>query len=146
MKKSMLMIAIVVITFAVTAQTAKKESNEKNKIETKSLNSPDLTTTPFEKMKVETVTVGGVTLQRVTFYPGWKWSENNKPSVKTDYCTKHHLMYILSGKLKIVTNDGTKAELVTGDYTVVEPGHDAWVIGDEPAVVLEMETIRNPVK
>lgn len=142
----MLMVAIVGVAFAVTAQSAKINSSEKRKIETKSLNSPDLTTTPFEKMKVETVTVDGFTLQRVTFLPGWKWSENNKPSVKTDYCTKHHLMYILSGKLNVVTNDGSKKELVSGDYTVIEPGHDAWVIGDEPAVVLEMEAIRNPVK
>ena len=112
----------------------------------KSLNSPDQTTTPFEKGKIETVTVAGVTLLRETLQPGWKWSENNKPSFKTDYCTKHHLMYILSGKLNVVTNDGSKKELVSGDYTVIEPGHDAWVIGDEPAVVLEMEAIRNPVK
>ena len=115
-------------------------------ITTKSLNSPDSTTTPFEKGKIETVTVAGVTLLRETLQPGWKWSEHVKPNVKTDSCQKRHLKYIISGKQKVVMNDGTEVELVPGDFAVIEPGHDAWVVGDEPNVLLEMVSIERPAK
>ncbi len=115
-------------------------------IETKNLGSPDETTTPFEKGKIETVTVAGVTLLRETLEPGWKWSEHVKPKVKTDSCQKRHLKYIISGKQKVVMNDGTEVELVPGDFAVIEPGHNAWVVGDEPNVLLEMSAIEKPSK
>lgn len=132
MKKLMFVAAIAGFALAVNAQT----------IESKSLNSPDQTT-PFEKGKMETVTVAGVTLHQITFQPGWKWSDHMKPAVKTESCQKRHLMYIVSGKLKVVMNDGTQKELVAGDFTVIEPGHNAWVVGDEPAVTLEMAAIEH---
>ena len=115
-------------------------------IETKSLNSPDQTTKPFEKVKIETVTVAGVTLLRETLEPGWKWSEHVKPVVKTDSCQKRHLKYIISGRQMVVMNDGTKIELTPGDFSVIEPGHDAWVVGDEPNILLEMAAIEKPAK
>lgn len=115
-------------------------------IATKNLNSPDRTTTPFEKGKVETVTVAGVTLLRETLQPGWKWSVHVKPIVKTDSCQKRHLKYIISGRQKVVMEDGTEVELVPGDFAVIEPGHDAWVVGDEPNVLLEMIAIEKPAK
>lgn len=115
-------------------------------ITTKSLNSPDQTTTPFEKGKIETVTVAGVTLLRETLQPGWKWSEHVKPVVKTESCQKRHLKYIISGRQKVVMNDGTEVELVPGDFAVIEPGHDAWVVGNEPNVLLEMAAIEKPTK
>ncbi len=115
-------------------------------IETKSLNSPDQTTTPFEKVKIETVTVAGITLLRETLQPGWKWSEHVKPKVKTDSCQKRHLKYIISGRQKVVMDDGTEVELAPGDLSVIEPGHDAWVVGDEPNVLLEMSAIEKPAK
>jgi quercetin dioxygenase-like cupin family protein len=112
----------------------------------KSLNSPDQITTPFEKGEIETVNVAGVTLLRETLQPGWKWSEHVKPKVKTDSCQKRHLKYIISGRQKVVMNDGTEVELAPGDFAVIEPGHDAWVVGDEPNVLLEMATIEKPTK
>jgi len=115
-------------------------------IDTKNLSFPDQTTTPFEKGKIETVTVAGVTLLRETLQPGWKWSEHVKPVVKTDSCQKRHLKYIISGRQKVVMNDGTEVELKPGDFAVIEPGHDAWVVGDEPNVLLEMSAIEKPVK
>ncbi len=115
-------------------------------ITTKSLNSPDQTTTPFEKGKIETVTVAGVTLLRETLQPGWKWSEHVKPVAKTVSCQKCHLKYIISGRQKVVMNDGTEVELVPGDFAVIEPGHDAWVVGNEPNVLLEMAAIEQPAK
>jgi quercetin dioxygenase-like cupin family protein len=132
MKKLMLVAAIAGFALAINAQT----------IETKNLNSPDQTT-PFEKGKMETVTVAGVTLHQVTFQPGWKWSDHMKPTAKTESCQKRHLMYIVSGKMNVVMNDGTQKELGHGDFTVIEPGHNAWVVGDEPAVALEMAAIEH---
>ncbi len=115
-------------------------------IETKNLNSPDRTTTPFEKGKIETVTVAGIILLRETLEPGWKWSEHVKPNVKTESCQKRHLKYIISGRQKVVMDDGTEIELSPGDFAVIEPGHNAWVVGNEPNVLLEMAAIEKPSK
>ena len=115
-------------------------------VEAKSLGSPDQTTTPFENGRIETVTVAGITLMRETLQPGWKWSEHVKPVAKTESCQKRHLKYIISGRQKIVMNDGTEVELVPGDFAVIEPGHDAWVVGDEPNVLLEMAAIESSTK
>ncbi|MBI5914547.1 MAG: cupin domain-containing protein [Bacteroidetes bacterium] len=131
----MLVAAIAGFAFTVSAQT----------IETKSLNSPDQATS-LEKGKMETVTVAGATLHRITFQPGWKWSDHMKPTAKTESCQKRHLMYIVSGRLKVLMDDGTQVELSPGDFTVIEPGHDGWVVGDEPAVALEMAAIENSHK
>ena len=115
-------------------------------MERKNLGSPDKTTTPFEKGKIETVMVAGITLLRETLEPGWKWSKHVKPVVKTTSCQKRHLKYIISGRQKVVMDDGTEIELVSGDFAVIEPGHDAWVVGDEPNILLEMAAIETPVK
>ena len=115
-------------------------------VEAKNLGSPDQTTTPFENGKIETVTVAGITLMRETLQPGWRWSEHVKPVAKTESCQKRHLKYIVSGRQKIVMNDGTEVELVPGDFAVIEPGHDAWVVGDEPNVLLEMAAIESSTK
>lgn len=115
-------------------------------MERKNLSSPDKTTAPFEKGKIETVTVASVTLLRETLEPGWKWSEHVKPVVKTTSCQKRHLKYIISGRQKVVMDDGTEMELIPGDFAVIEPGHNAWVVGDEPNILLEMAAIETPVK
>ena len=87
------------------------------------------------------VSVAGITLQRETLQPGWRWSEHVKPNVGNDSCQKRHLKYIVSGRQHVVMDDGTEMELVPGDFAVIEPGHDAWVVGDEPNVLLEMIAI-----
>ena len=81
-------------------------------------------------------TIGG-RLAKATFEPGWKWSESVKPIAKTDSCQAHHVGYILTGKLHVVTDDGGEAELGPGEAYEVEPGHDAWVVGDEAVTSVE---------
>jgi mannose-6-phosphate isomerase-like protein (cupin superfamily) len=104
----------------------------------KNFSLPDETKMPFEKGKIEIVTVNGLTVQRETLQPGWKWSTHVKTSVKTESCQKYHVKFIISGRQKIVMNDGTEMELTPGDFAIIPPGHDAWVVGEEPNILLEL--------
>ena len=103
----------------------------------KSMNKPD-ETRKFPKGKLELVKLEGVTFGLATFEPGWKWSESVKPLVKTESCQAPHTNYHLSGRLHIRMDDGTEMEFGPGDIGVVPPGHDAWTVGDEPCVVLDI--------
>src|SRR6266498_2787870 len=103
----------------------------------KSLDKPEETQTP-EKITVETVTIDGTKIQRVTADPGWQWSKHLKPVVGGESCQKHHLLYILSGKMYAKMNDGQEVEFGPGDVAVIPPGHDGWNAGDEPVVWLEI--------
>jgi hypothetical protein len=99
---------------------------------------PDTTRTP-DKVTVEIVDVGGSTVGRATFQPGWRWSESIKPIVGGDQCQVHHLGILLEGQMHVVHEDGTEADLVAGDVYQIHPGHDAWVVGDAPAVGVEFD-------
>ena len=97
--------------------------------------------TPDEQHKpgrgtVDVVILGGTTTRRLTFQPGWKWSEDVKPAAKTETCQIPHLNIHISGRLK-VQMDGKETEYGPGDVALIPPGHDAWVVGDEPAVIIE---------
>jgi len=105
--------------------------------EKKSLNSPDETRT-FPKGKVEMVVVGGVTFGRATFDPGWKWSEHVKPIAKTQSCEASHTLCQISGHMHIRMDDGTEIALGPGDVGIIAPGHDAWVVGNEPVVAIDI--------
>jgi len=107
-------------------------------INKKSLDSPDETMKPTDNVKAEVVKMGELTFQRVTVQPGWRWSKDLKPVVKTDSCQKDHLMYIISGKVSAQMNDGKVEEFSAGDVASVPPGHDGWNDGEEPAVWLEI--------
>lgn len=107
--------------------------------EGKSFDSPD-ETREFAKGKLDVVKVGGSTLGRYTLEPGWKWSESVKPIVGTDTCQQHHLGYVVSGRLKSVTDQGQEIEAGPGDAYEIEPGHDSWVVGDETWVGLEFQS------
>jgi hypothetical protein len=100
--------------------------------------SPDETRAP-DKTKVEVLKIGDTTIGRATFQPGWKWSECIKPVVGGDSCQARHVGTVLSGQLHVVHNDGTEGDAGPGDAYVIEPGHDAWVVGDEPFVAFEFE-------
>ena len=76
---------------------------------------------------------------RATFLPGWKWSEHVKPIAKTDSCQAAHTGYFISGRMKVVMDDGEEMEFGPGDFAVMKPGHDAWVIGDEPCIVIDWQ-------
>jgi mannose-6-phosphate isomerase-like protein (cupin superfamily) len=88
--------------------------------------------------KLELATLGDTTLARATFQPGWKWSESVRPMVHTDSCQVQHLQYVISGRLRIVQDDGSQMDLEPGDFASIPPGHDAWVVGDEPFVCIDV--------
>ena len=91
----------------------------------------------FPLGKVEVVTLGNITFGRGTFQPGWKWSESVKPIVHTDSCKVPHTQFQISGRLHVKMDDGTEVEYGPGDVGVIQPGHDAWVVGNEPVVILD---------
>ncbi|MGE0601175.1 MAG: cupin domain-containing protein [Dehalococcoidia bacterium] len=110
--------------------------------EEKTLNKPD-ETRRFEKGRVEVVSIGGGTVGKGTFEPGWKWSTHVKPIAKTEWCQAPHFQYQISGRLHIVMEDGTEFETAAGDVARIPPGHDAWVVGDEPLIVLDWAGLEN---
>ncbi len=90
----------------------------------------------LEKGKLELVRVGGVTIGRASYEPGWKWSKHMGPSVGTPSCQVAHVGMVLAGRHKVVMDDGREVDLAPGDLFSIGPGHDAWVVGDEPYVSL----------
>ena len=103
----------------------------------KTFSQPDETRT-FEKGRLELVTLGGVTFGRATFQPGWRWSTSLKPLVNTESCQAPHLQYHVSGRLHVVMDDGMEKEFLPGDVSLIPPGHDAWVVGADPVVVINI--------
>jgi hypothetical protein len=101
--------------------------------------SPDETRTP-EKTRVDVLSLGDTSVGRFAFEPGWRWSECVKPVVGTDSCQVRHVGVVQSGRLVVSHEDGTEVELAPGEAYVIEPGHDAWVAGDEGFVALEFES------
>lgn len=89
--------------------------------------------------RVELVRMGDATIGRFTFQPGWRWSESVKEIAGTDSCQTHHVGYAASGRLHVVSDGGEEAEVGAGEAYVVMPGHDAWVVGDEPFVGIEFQ-------
>ncbi|MEV6953620.1 cupin domain-containing protein [Streptomyces sp. NPDC051183] len=98
-------------------------------------------TRPFEdgKGKLDLVDTAHGPVGRAVFEPGWQWSKHIKPIAGTDSCQAAHVGYIISGRMKIVMDDGESAEIQTGDFIQIDPGHDAWVLGDEQCVVLDWQ-------
>jgi hypothetical protein len=107
-----------------------------NKMVVKRFDVPD-ETRPIPKGKVEVLKLGDVPVIRDIFEPGWRWSESVKPMAKTDSCQVYHVLYVLSGRMVTRMDDGTTAELGPGDVGIIPPGHDGWVVGDVPCVVLD---------
>ncbi len=100
----------------------------------------------FEKGKIEVITLDGVTFGKATFQPGWKWSTCVKPVAKTESCEAAHLGYQISGRMHIAMNDGTQKEVGPGELCSIPPGHDAWVVGHEPVVLLDITGAANYAK
>ena len=111
----------------------------------KSLARPDETRS-FDKGKVELVKVNDVTFGRATLQPGWKWSTCVKPVAKTESCQASHLQYHISGRLHVVMNDGSAQEFGPGDVSYLPPGHDAWVVGNEPVVIVDISGMKDYAK
>src|SRR3954451_11766023 len=108
-------------------------------VEALDFDSPDETRTP-DKTRVDVLRLGDTTAARMTFEPGWKWSDCIKPVAGTDSCQVRHVGIVVSGRSTIKHDDGTELLLGPGSAYVIEPGHDAWVEGDEPFVAYEFET------
>lgn len=91
----------------------------------------------FPKGKLELVNIGGGVVGKLTLEPGWKWSEHVKPIAKTEWCEAPHFQYHISGKLHVKMSDGEEFDAVGGDVTALPQGHDAWVVGNEPVVLVD---------
>jgi hypothetical protein len=109
-----------------------------NTCELASLGSPD-EVREFEKGKLELFRVSGAVVGRATFEPGWKWSTCLKPIAKTESCQAAHFGYQLSGTMMTQMDDGTQMTTKAGDFVSIPPGHDGWVVGNEPAVFLDFQ-------
>jgi mannose-6-phosphate isomerase-like protein (cupin superfamily) len=108
-------------------------------VQSRNFESPDESRTP-DKTKVDVVRMGDATVGRFTFEPGWRWSECVKPVAGTDSCQLRHVGVVTSGRMVVRHNDGTELEIGPGDAYIIEPGHDAWVVGDDGFVGYEFES------
>jgi hypothetical protein len=91
------------------------------------------------KGRIEVVSLGNFTVARGTFEPGWRWSNDVKPIVGTESCQVRHLGCVLSGRIHVRMDDGTEFEAGPGTAFEIPPGHDGWVVGDEPYVGVEFD-------
>jgi len=100
-------------------------------------------TRQFPHGKVELVTVGGVTFGRATFEPGWRWSSHVKPIAGTPSCQAAHLGVQLTGTMHLRMDDGTERDIGPSEAINIPPGHDAWVVGNETVVVIDITGMEN---
>jgi hypothetical protein len=92
----------------------------------------------FEKGRFEVYAVGPMTLGRATYEPGWKWSEHVGAATGDALCQVEHVGLVVSGAAAVAMADGTERVMRGGDFFYVPPGHDSWVVGDEPYVSLHI--------
>lgn len=90
----------------------------------------------FEKGRFELVNVGGMTIGRASYEPGWKWSVHVGAATGAQSCQVEHVGMVVSGKATAAMDDGRVIEMKAGDVFYVPPGHDSWVVGNEPYVSL----------
>ena len=107
-------------------------------MEHKNFNKPD-ETREFPNGRAEIVKISGGEVGRYVFSPGWRWSRDLKPIAKTESCETEHFMYHISGTIAIRMDDGTEFLAGPGDISALPSGHDAWVVGNEPAVLVDFQ-------
>ncbi len=90
----------------------------------------------FDKGKFEIVNIGGMTVGRATYQPGWKWSLHVGAATGAKSCSVEHVGMVVSGRATAAMNDGSIVEMKPGDIFYIAPGHDSWVVGDAPYVSL----------
>jgi hypothetical protein len=100
----------------------------------------------FPLGRLELVEVGGKTVGRGTFQPGWHWADSVKPIAKTESCEAPHYQYQVSGIMRVRMDDGTEFDTKAGDVCMLPPGHDAWVVGNEPVVVVDFQGMADYAK
>ena len=106
---------------------AAEQSNFENPDETRA----------FEYGRLDLIKIGGGEVGRLTLEPGWRWSAHVKPMAGTEWCEAPHFQYHVSGVLRVQMTDGQEFDARPGDITALPSGHDAWVVGDEPVVVVD---------
>ena len=109
------------------------------RFDVKSHDSPDEVRS-LDKTRIEVVRLEGYTFGRFNFEPGWRWSECVKPVAGTESCQARHVGVVNAGRMAIKHEDGTEVEIGPGEAYVIEPGHDAWVVGDERFVGFEFDS------
>jgi hypothetical protein len=117
----------------------------RHETEHKSFSRPD-ETRGFSNGRAEIVSIGDAEIGRLVLEPGWRWSNDVKPIAGTESCEAPHFQYHVSGRLAIKMDDGTELVAEPGDVTSLPSGHDAWVIGDEPVVVVDWYGASNYAK
>jgi hypothetical protein len=108
------------------------------KAELRSLGKPDEVRT-VPKGRLELIKIGGATIGRGVFEPGWRWATSVQPIVKTKSCEAPHFQYHVSGVLRVRMDDGSEFDCRPGDVSLLPLGHDAWVVGNEPAIVVDFQ-------
>ncbi len=118
-----------------------------NQLERKPLSKPD-EVRPFKdgKGELDVVTLGHTTMGRAVFEPGWRWSEHVKPLAGTDSCQAEHTGVCLEGHMIVKMDDGTQMEYGPGDAFYMPPGHDAWVVGGERCVMVDVTGVAQYAK
>jgi len=111
-------------------------TNTSTLAEQKNFATPDETRS-FEHGVVEVLSIGGTEIGRLTLQPGWRWSDHVKPIAGTELCEAPHFQYHVAGTLRVRMADGSEFDAVAGDVTALPHGHDAWVVGDQPVVVVD---------
>ena len=115
------------------------------KAESKSFGKPD-EVRQFPKGRLELVRIGGASIGRAVLEPGWRWATSVQPLAKTKSCEAPHFQYHVSGILRIRMDDGTEFDCKPGDVSLLPSGHDAWVVGDESAVVVDFQGMQDYAK
>ncbi|WNG43361.1 cupin domain-containing protein [Archangium minus] len=110
-----------------------------SKLVTKKFSQPDERRPFLAHGHVDVLHLDGRTLGLAVFEPGWKWSKDVQPIAGTKSCQVAHFCYYVSGSLEIAMDDGTRKTVHAGDVAYIPPGHDAWVVGDEPCVLVDFE-------
>ena len=103
----------------------------------KRFESPDETRT-FSKGRFEIVHIGGMTIGRATYEPGWRWSEDVGRALGSQSCQVEHVGIVIAGMATAAMDDGTVYEMKAGDVFYIPAGHDSWVVGDEPYVSIHL--------
>ncbi|MFA6561843.1 MAG: cupin domain-containing protein [Verrucomicrobiia bacterium] len=93
----------------------------------------------FPKGRLELVKIGGATVGRATFEPGWSWAKCVQPIAQTESCQAAHFQYHVSGVMRVRMDDDREFDCKAGDVSLLPAGHDAWVVGDEPVVVIDFQ-------
>lgn len=106
-------------------------------VEIRSFSSPEENRPFVDKGEGIAVTLGGKTVIKGRFEPGWHWKDHVGPIAGTDTCQSPHLLYVLSGRMAIRMDDGTESEIGPDQAVRIDPGHDAWTVGDAPCVLVD---------